>query len=930
MSYWKPFGGIGDYEIKGLVGGDSPTFHIYNRFTGDRPARTSFNSVADAMEWLNVRGLGDNRDLCPQCGNLYWNGQMCPECGYDTKLAQFSKELRIENTWIWNFAGFFELEHRGIIFCLFEPTEDEPEYIVLNGYSGEEEGFRTMQEAIDFVDDICGIKADFRGKFSQASRKTALRWKEEMPRVFCSEGEHFVYAIDKTKDDIWVGVYDKNDLNTAARHTICADDEGAREFCRSIERSGKLPMCMGRGASKPRRATMETRSLPDYGKMLEEVSKRDRKPRGVKKQSQSNDLAFQPKSPENILRDLIIDEQEAIQGYASAIELLGEGFLRDGLTDIMNEEKAHVGELQALLVKLNSEEEELFDEGVQEVENTNSKKGNTMTAKARKAVRSFMAGRKTRASVLHKHIAAKSDDVLKEITEELEGEYLETEEEVRDYFDAALRARYDRYFSQDDMLELAKEFMSDTQVKEVVKEEFWKKVEDTIDYSQYVSEDEEPYEAYASRKTLKARHARKPKKATKYNVTWREDDGSQWGEPHEESFTEDEYQQARDLTTRLYNDPSVVDESVRMSVVGSRKTAGLSFSDMDKSFDYVSGDEAYRYKFKNGNELVLWENTDEYDEDRSTWKAEIFEATGKSYTYTQEFDTPEEAFEDFLYYNEDEVDAWDGLSASKKASRSKKASSAPFYEYHEGNTIDGKGTVIVAQADLGSNPNVMVMGTNGRLFDFGLLPNMTYALRQARVLEGLSIEQVAALTPKGHGMGRNASTKKASLVWKEMPIDDFHLNPSWVTEFGEYEASVVDESEEAGEPWFVYSIGKYDLSRGGKVGHESSLEAAKQVVEDFARSKGASTKKKANDGWTQQGQSWLKLVDSPKGELAVWVEGTNWEITMSDDVDNVLESGTAGVPAYAKHNAEEAVQELVSKMAHRARLQARRVVSRRK
>ena len=54
-------------------------------------------------------------------------------------------------------------------------------------------------------------------KIIERGAKTALRWKEEMPRVLTSCGEAFNYSIDKTGDTVWAGVFEKDKPNEAAR-----------------------------------------------------------------------------------------------------------------------------------------------------------------------------------------------------------------------------------------------------------------------------------------------------------------------------------------------------------------------------------------------------------------------------------------------------------------------------------------------------------------------------------------------------------------------------------------------------------------------------------------------------------------------------------------------------------------------------------------
>lgn len=122
-------------------------------------------------------------------------------------------------------------------------------------------------------------------KIIERGVKTALRWKEEMPRVLTSCGEAFNYSIDKTGDTVWAGVFEKDKPNEAARFKVCADEDEAREFCKLIEGSGKLPLCMGRNAASEGTGAdvgrVEFKTLPEYGRDTEEVSGSGRMPKSA-------------------------------------------------------------------------------------------------------------------------------------------------------------------------------------------------------------------------------------------------------------------------------------------------------------------------------------------------------------------------------------------------------------------------------------------------------------------------------------------------------------------------------------------------------------------------------------------------------------------------------------------------------------------------
>lgn len=68
------------------------------------------------------------------------------------------------------------------------------------------------------------------------------------------------------------------------------------------------------------------------------------------------------------IRDAIIAELGAIKQYESVVDATDNEEVKKVLTSIANEERVHVGELQALLNILLSDEQELLDEGKNEVE----------------------------------------------------------------------------------------------------------------------------------------------------------------------------------------------------------------------------------------------------------------------------------------------------------------------------------------------------------------------------------------------------------------------------------------------------------------------------------------------------------------------------------------------------------------------------------
>ena len=74
-----------------------------------------------------------------------------------------------------------------------------------------------------------------------------------------------------------------------------------------------------------------------------------------------------------ILRAGIIAELDAINLYEQMAALTKNRHVRETLLDIAREEKTHVGEFQALLLKADKEQEKELEEGKKEVEEAEEK-----------------------------------------------------------------------------------------------------------------------------------------------------------------------------------------------------------------------------------------------------------------------------------------------------------------------------------------------------------------------------------------------------------------------------------------------------------------------------------------------------------------------------------------------------------------------------
>jgi rubrerythrin len=75
-----------------------------------------------------------------------------------------------------------------------------------------------------------------------------------------------------------------------------------------------------------------------------------------------------------LMRAAVIAELDAINLYEQMAALTGNTDLKKVLLDVAKEEKTHVGEFQALLLRLDKEQEQEMEEGRKEVEEITGKK----------------------------------------------------------------------------------------------------------------------------------------------------------------------------------------------------------------------------------------------------------------------------------------------------------------------------------------------------------------------------------------------------------------------------------------------------------------------------------------------------------------------------------------------------------------------------
>lgn len=483
-------------------------------------------------------------------------------------------------------------------------------------------------------------------KIIERGAKTALRWKEEMPRVLTSCGEAFNYSIDKTGDTVWAGVFEKDKPNEAARFKVCADEDEAREFCKLIEGSGKLPLCMGRNAASEGTGAdvgrVEFKTLPEYGRDTEEVSGSGRMPKSA---SMPDDRTVQAVVDWLVAGDLAgYDHGTAMEEHDNRYWQIVQDALGGELYDavvakleadgIEGEWKEGKTAQQMPVDPEELSEEELKKRAIRD--NMKAENDAILMYSAyidllpegdpvRKGLEDIRDEEKEHAGELHKLLIdldpSEEDEFNEGIGEvERETEGKDDDMEKKSAENRAVRsAGRKRSARRTASRKVSSEF-NYGQVSDGINVHMRSDVEldgeMTRKISQMVSGKEAPF-----------------------------DDFSVW----------DEYTVSFE---REYNDGKDIDVSVRSSV-GSRKTA--------------SGGLA-----------------------------------------------PE------VSYHDEEL---------------------PFYAFYEGQTKDKRATIGVVQQQIGSKPQLTVISDKGQVHEFGMMPNMDYALRQAERFEKMTYNEVVSAAP---------------------------------------------------------------------------------------------------------------------------------------------------------------------------------------
>lgn len=493
-------------------------------------------------------------------------------------------------------------------------------------------------------------------KIIEQGTKTALRWKEEMPRVLTSCGEAFNYSIDKTGDTVWAGVFEKDRPNEAARFKVCADEDEAREFCKLIEGSGKLPLCMGRNAaSEAAGADLTgdtTITLPEYGEELQEVSGSGRMPKSA---SMPDDRTVQ-----------------AVVDWLVAGDLAG------------------------------------YDHGTAMEEHDN---------RYWQIVQDALGGE------LYDAVVAKLE------ADGIEGEWKEGKTAQQMPVDPK---------------ELSEEELKKRAIRDNMKAEN----DAILMYSAYIDllpEGDPVRKGLEDIRDEEKEHAGELHKLLIDLDPSEEDEFNEGiGEVERESGRkergmEESMKQRHRAARRLH------DKSRRAA-----KTAA-NYSD-----EYPGGDGSlyYRYNYDTGMvETLLPEDAE--PEMLDIFDGRVVDEIGFERGDWEE--SPENAIamiedrskEDMSYMMDDLMVEFGGKEASADLAPqvSYHDDERPFYAYYEGQTKDKKATIGVVQQQIGSKPQLTVISDKGQVHEFGMMPNMDYALRQAERFEKMTYNEVVSAAP---------------------------------------------------------------------------------------------------------------------------------------------------------------------------------------
>ena len=266
------------------------------------------------------------------------------------------------------------------------------------------------------------------------------------------------------------------------------------------------------------------------------------------------------------------------------------------------------------------------------------------------------------------------------------------------------------------------------------------------------------------------------------------------------------------------------------------KTAGnysAEYPGGDGSLAVLSEDGVWFVEDADGN--VVAEGESDYEEDA---KGEIEEAMGK---------TASAGLADQIGRHDQQV---------------------PFYAYYEGQTKDRKATIGVVQQQIGSKPQLAVVSEKGQVHDFGFMPNMDYAMRQAERFEKMTYNELMAVAPpktvRVTTAAKAAQSDDYMLLDRLRSDNDYFLGNGGRSEKHLWAGNVDDQIAKMRELWNGLD--------------EKPEWLTEEQIDDYERrmKEGAKTAQYA-EGWNKVDDGyWYKYVGSDGSTINVsWVGWTN-------------------------------------------------------
>lgn len=630
-------------------------------------------------------------------------------------------------------------------------------------------------------------------KIIEQGTKTALRWKEEMPRVLTSCGEAFNYSIDKTGDAVWAGVFEKDKPNEAARFKVCADEDEAREFCKMIEGSGKLPLCMGRNAAAEDAgadvAGDQTITLPEYGEELQDVSGSGRMPKSAS-------------APDGGTVQAVVDWLMAgdLSGYdhGTAMSEYGNRYwqiVRDALDGDLYE---------AVVAKLEAD-------GIE----GDWKEGKT--AQQMPVDPKEMSEEELKKRAIRDNMKAENDAIM-------------------------MYSAYIDLLPEGDPVRKGLEDIRDEE-----KEHAGELHKLLIDLDP--SEEDEFNEGIGE---VEKESGRKVGEAGVYV-----------SEGRKERSMKDSVEQRHRAARRLHDK--------------SRKAAKTAKTAANYSDEYPGGDGSlyYRYNYDTGMvETLLPEDAE--PEMLDIFDGRVVDEIGFERGDWEE--SPENAIamiedrskEDMSYMMDDLMVEFGGKEASADLAPqvSYHDDERPFYAYYEGQTKDKKATIGVVQQQIGSKPQLTVVSDKGQVHEFGFLPNMDYAMRQAERFEKMTYNELMAAAPpktvRVTTAGKTAQSADYALLDRLRSDNEYFLGMGNRSEKHLWAGNVEDQIAKMRELWN---------------GLEEKPEwLTEEQIDDYERrmKEGAKTAQYASESWNKVGDDyWYKGIGKSGSINVSWVGWTN-------------------------------------------------------